>query len=166
MNPLTGQFLGPNSQLAIGTLVPNTGKTTNGLFLPGEGGLPDKAPFHSPALVFGPRFGMAFDLTHNQRMIARGGVGMFYDRPSSSTFSRGVNNPPTSRTVTVQYGQLQSLSRGGLTTEGVPAIEGIVADTKIPTSVQWNSGIQWRAPRLARRRFRRTRCAPCAGSAR
>jgi hypothetical protein len=146
MNPLTGQFLGPNSQLAIGTLVPSTGKTTNGLFLPGEAGLPAKAHFHSPGLVFGPRFGMAFDLTHNQRMIARGGVGMFYDRPSSSTFSRGVNNPPTSRTVTVQYGQLQSLGRGGLTTEGAPAIEAIVADTKIPTSVQWNSGIQMALP--------------------
>src|SRR5947209_12197883 len=35
MNPLTGQLLGPNSISAIGTLVPNTGSATNGLFLPG-----------------------------------------------------------------------------------------------------------------------------------
>ena len=146
MNPLTGQLLGPNSTLAIGTLVPNTGSTTNGLFLPGQGGLPEKATFHSPAIVFGPRFGTAFDVTGNQRVIARGGVGMFYDRPSSTTFSRGVNNPPTSRTIRVQYGQLQSLGQGGLTTEGAPAIEAIEADTKVPTSVQWNSGVQMGLP--------------------
>ena len=37
MNPVTGQFLGPNSTLAIGTLVPNSGNPTNGLFLSGQG---------------------------------------------------------------------------------------------------------------------------------
>jgi hypothetical protein len=89
---------------------------------------------------------MAYDLTGSQRMIARGGVGVFYDRPSSSTFSRGVNNPPSSRRIIVQYGQLQTLGRGGLTTEGAPAIEGIQIDTKVPTSVQWNSGIQMALP--------------------
>jgi hypothetical protein len=145
-HPVTGAFLGPNSSLAIGTLVPNTGVRTNGLFLPGEGGLPDKATFHSPSLAFGPRFGTAFALDSQHRIIARGGVGMFYDRPSSTTFSRGVNNPPTSRRITVQFGQLQSLGSGGLTTEGAPTIEGIQLDTKIPTSVQWNSGVQMALP--------------------
>ena len=38
-NPLTGQFLGPNSTLAIGTLVPNTGNPTNGLIRQGAGHL-------------------------------------------------------------------------------------------------------------------------------
>ena len=37
MNPVTGQFLGPNSTLAIGALVPNSGNPTNGLFLSGQG---------------------------------------------------------------------------------------------------------------------------------
>ena len=36
-NPVTGQFLGPNSTVAIGTLVPNTGDRPNGLFRPGRG---------------------------------------------------------------------------------------------------------------------------------
>jgi carboxypeptidase family protein/TonB-dependent receptor-like protein len=146
MNPITGQFLGPNSTLAIGTLVPNTGTRLNGLFLPGEGGLPKHATFNTPVFAFGPRFGMAYDLTGTQKLIARGGLGLFYDRPSSTTFSRGVNNPPTSRTITVQYGQLQSLGSGGLTTEGAPAIEAIQMDAKIPTSVQWNSGVQMALP--------------------
>ena len=37
MHPLTGQLLGLGSAAAIGTLVPNTGITLNGLFLSGEG---------------------------------------------------------------------------------------------------------------------------------
>ena len=36
MNPLTGEFLGPNSTLAIGTLVPNTGDRLNGIQIPGQ----------------------------------------------------------------------------------------------------------------------------------
>jgi hypothetical protein len=36
-NPLTGQLLGVGSAAAIGTVVPNTGNTLNGLFLSGQG---------------------------------------------------------------------------------------------------------------------------------
>jgi hypothetical protein len=144
MHPVTGQFLGPNSALAIGTLVPDTGNPTNGLFLPGEGGLPKKAQFNSPFLVFGPRFGMAYDLTGAQRIVLRGGAGLFYDRPSSTTFSAGVNNPPTSRTITVQYGQLQTLGTG--LTEGAPTLNAIQVDTKVPSSTQWNAGVQVALP--------------------
>jgi hypothetical protein len=142
MNPITGQFLGPNSSLAIGTLVPDTGNTTNGIFLPGQAPLPETATFDAPAIVFGPRFGAAYDLTGRQSYVLRGGVGMFYDRPSSTQFSRGVNNPPTASTVTVRYGQLQNLGRGGLTTQGAPQLFAIPVDSKVPASVQWNVGMQ------------------------
>jgi hypothetical protein len=146
MNPVTGQFLGPNTTSAIGTLVPNTGNTTNGLFLPGEGPLPDPATFYAPRLAFGPRFGMAYDLTGQQRFVLRGGAGLFFDRPSSTTVSGGVNNPPTSRTITVQYGQLQSLGSGGLTTQGAPSLAAIQLHTKLPKSTQWNVGMQTALP--------------------
>ena len=146
MNPLTGQFLGPNSTSAIGTLVPNTGNLTNGLFLPGEGPLPDRATFFAPTLAVGPRFGMAYDLTGEQRMVLRGGAGLYFDRPSSTTVSAGVNNPPTSRTITVQFGQLQNLGRGGLTTQGAPTLAGLQLKTKLPKSTQWNVGVQTALP--------------------
>lgn len=145
MNPVTGQFLGANSILLVGTTVPNTGNLTNGLFLPGENGVP-RATFNAPRLVIGPRFGMAYDLTGEQRFVLRGGTGIFYDRPSSTTFSGGVNNPPTSRTITVQYGQLQSLGSGGLTNNGAPALTAIEYDSKVPTSAQWNVGVQTALP--------------------
>ena len=58
MNPLTGQLLGPNSTLAIGTLVPGSGNPTNGLFLGGQGIVDTTYTF--PALALAPRFGMAY----------------------------------------------------------------------------------------------------------
>jgi len=145
MNPVTRQFLGPNTVNAFGTLVPNSGNLLNGIFLPGEQGLP-KATYSAPGLAIGPRFGMAYDLTGQQRAVLRGGVGVYYDRPSSTTFSGGVTNPPTSSTITVQYSQLQSLGNTGLTTQGAPTLNAFPRDINLPTSVQWNSGVQTALP--------------------
>ena len=72
MNPVTGQFLGPNSSLAIGTLVPNTGNPTNGLIRQGQGIA--ETTFIWPALALAPRFGMAYDVTGKQRFVLRGGA--------------------------------------------------------------------------------------------
>ena len=145
MNPQTREFLGVNTVNAFGTLVPNSGNTLNGLYLPGQEGLP-KATYSAPALVFGPRFGMAYDITGQQKVVFRGGAGVFYDRPSSTTFSGGVNNPPTSGNITVQYSQLQSLGNTGLTTQGAPTLNAFPRKIKVPTSVQWQSGMQMALP--------------------
>jgi hypothetical protein len=144
-NPLTGELLGPNTTLAIGTLVPNSGDPLNGLFLPGQNGLP-RATFEAPYLGYAPRFGAAYDLSGDQNVVLRGGIGLFFDRPSSSTFSGGVNNPPTSAAVTVRYSQLQTLGSGGLATQGVPSINAFQYDSHIPASTQWNTGIQMGLP--------------------
>ena len=144
VDPRTGQNLGANSSLAIGTLVPGTGNPLNGLALPG-GDIP-KATYKWPAVVFGPRFGAAYDLTGSQQLVLRGGVGLFYDRPSSTTISGGVNNPPTSRTVTAQFGQLQSLGIGGFSINGAPSLAAVTYDAKVPSSTQWNVGMQIALP--------------------
>ncbi len=145
MNPSTGQFLGVNTTSAFGTLVPNSGNALNGIFLQGEGGLP-KATYSAPALAIAPRFGMAYDLTGQQRIVLRGGAGMYFDRPYSSPFSQGVNNPPTSGTITVQYSNLQTLGSGGLTTEGAPGLNAFPEKIDLPTSIQWNGGAQMTLP--------------------
>jgi hypothetical protein len=114
------------------------------LFLPGQG-VP-KATYLWPAIAFGPRFGMAYDVSGTQRIVLRGGAGLFFDRPSTTTISGGVNNPPTSSTVTVQFGQLQALGTGGYTIQGAPALAAIKYDAKLPSSTQWNGGIQMELP--------------------
>lgn len=143
-NPVTGQLLGPNSSLAIATLVPGTGSLTNGLFRGGDGIV--DTTYTYPKLVFAPRFGMAYDLTGNQEVILRGGVGTYYDRPFGNTVISMAGNPPSSRLVTIRYGQLQALGQGGLTTQGAPALNTIDYEAKLPTSTQFSGGMQMAIP--------------------
>jgi hypothetical protein len=139
-NPITGQSLGPNSFQAIGTIVPNSGNTTNGLFLSGQGIA--KTTYTWPMLAFGPRFGMAYDVTGRQRVVVRGGAGLFFDRPDGNAIFPQVQNPPTYKNVTVRNGQLQTLGTGGLPTDGPPALAVYEYDSQLPSSTQWNAGVQ------------------------
>src|SRR5439155_7516947 len=70
MDPVSRQFLGANSTLAIGALVPGTGSTTNGLFLSGKGIA--STTYTWPAIGMAPRFGAAWDVTGRQRLVLRG----------------------------------------------------------------------------------------------
>jgi hypothetical protein len=142
MNPQTGQFLGPTSTLAIGTIVPNTGNVTNGLVQAGKG-IPITT-YLQPALGVAPRFGMAYDLTGSQRIILRGGAGLFFDRPSGNAVFAQVLNPPARRSVTLRFGQLQTL--GGLATEAPSSLSVYEYDSPLPSSTQWNGGVQIALP--------------------
>ena len=144
LNPITGQLLGPNSTLAIGTLVPGSGNPTNGLFLGGQGITDTTYTF--PGLAIAPRFGMAYDLSGKQNMVLRGGIGLFHDRPFGNSVIFMPGNPPSAKNVTVRYGQLQSLSAGGLTTQGAPALNTIEYDAKLPSSTQFSAGVQMTIP--------------------
>jgi hypothetical protein len=57
-----------------------------------------------------------------------------------------AGNPPSSRLVTIRYGQLQSLGQGGLTTQGAPALNTIDYEAKLPTTTQYSGGIQMVVP--------------------
>jgi hypothetical protein len=145
MNPLTGQFLGPNSTLAVGTLVPNSGNLTNGLFQSGQG--IEKTTYKFPMLNVGPRFGMAYDVTGKQQFVVRGSWGLYFDRPRPGDAQALVGNPPGgSRIITVRYGQLQSLGSGGLSTVSPPGITVFQYDAKLPTSMQFSAGAQMMLP--------------------
>ena len=143
-NPLTGQFLGPNSSLAIGTLVPNTGSLTNGIAIPGQDIAKENNVY--PALAIAPRVGAAWDVKGDQRFIVRGGGGLFFDRPQAQNLYNVVNNPPFTRNVTVRYGQLQNIGAAGLTTEAPPALTVWQYDMPLPASIQWNIGAQVSVP--------------------
>ncbi len=143
-NPLTGQFLGPNTTSAFGTLVAGSGSPTNGLFLPGQGIVDTTYTF--PALGIAPRFGMTYDLSSNQTVILRGGTGLYFDRPFGNTVISMAGNPPASKQVTTRFSQLQSLGSAGLTTQAPPGLNTIQYDPKLPSSTQWNAGIQLLLP--------------------
>ena len=142
-DPRTGQLLGVGSAVAIGTIVPNTGNTLNGLYLSGEG--ISKTTYTYPLVRVAPRFGMAYDVTGTQQIVLRGGGGLFYDRPNGNDIYAQVTNPPAVQNVTVRYAQLQALS-SGLSTVGAPTLNVYQYDALLPSSWQWNSGVQIMLP--------------------
>jgi hypothetical protein len=144
MNPLTGQFLGPNTTLAIGTIVANSGNLTNGLVQAGQG-IP-VSTYLQPALGVAPRFGMAYDLTGRQQIVLRGGGGLYFDRPSGNAVFTQVLNPPARKSVTLRFGQLQTLGAGGLATEAPSSLSVYEYDSPLPSSAQWNVGTQVTLP--------------------
>jgi hypothetical protein len=143
-NPVTGQLLGPNTSLAIGQLVPNTGNALNGIIKAGDGIA--KGNYQWPTIGYAPRFGVAYDVTGAQRFILRGGAGLFFDRPNGNSVFSQVGNPPFSTATTVRYSQLQNLGSGGLTTQGPPSMIVFKYDSELPSSYQWNAGMQFALP--------------------
>src|SRR5439155_4321182 len=115
----------------------------NALFLSGQG-IADTT-YTWPALRLAPRFGVAYDITGESRIVARGGGGLFFDRPTGNSIYPQVQNPPTIRNLTVRYGQLQSLS-DGFTTEAAPALNVFEYAGDLPSSTQWSGGVQMELP--------------------
>jgi len=144
LNPLNNTILGPGSSAVVGQIVPNSGDLTNGVFAAGTGPVA-KENYTWPALVLAPRFGYAYDLTGTQSVVLRGGGGVFYDRPDGNSMFGQITNPPTSQSVTVNNGELANLT-GGLAVSAPPGLTIFEYNAKMPTSVQWNTGLQFNLP--------------------
>jgi len=144
-NPLTGQSLGPNTASAIGTLVSGSGSLTDGLALAGQGGVP-KEDYFWPVLEPAPRLGIAWEPTSSHRIVLRGGVGMFYDRPAGNTIFSDVANPPVAYAPTLYYGTLQTLNSPGLSTLGASSLNLYQLNSGYSTVVSWSGGAQVTLP--------------------
>ncbi len=147
VDPRTGQILtaagAANTAAAIGTVVPGSGNLTNGVKQAGNG-IADTS-YVWPTLVVAPRFGLAYDVAGNQRVVIRGGGGLFFDRPDGNTVFSIPGNPPISTSQDLRNGQLQTLGTG-LSTTGVPALITFQYDAKVPSSWQWQGGAQFALP--------------------
>ena len=144
LNPITGEILGAGSSAVVGQIVPGSGLLTNGVFPAGTGQVA-KENYTWPWLKLAPRFGYAYDLSGTQRFVLRGGAGIFYDRPDGNSMFGQITNPPASRSVTVNNGQLQALGNG-LQVSAPPGLSLFQYDAGVPTSVQWNTGLQFTLP--------------------
>ncbi len=151
VDPRTGEVLtapgAANTAAAIGTVVPNSGNLLNGIHKAGDG-IADTS-YVWPKLVVGPRFGAAYDLTGKQTFVLRGGGGLFYDRPDGNTVFSIPGNPPISTSQDLRNGQLQTLASGlssGLSTAAVPALIVFQYHAQVPSSWQWQGGVQMALP--------------------
>jgi hypothetical protein len=147
VDPRTGQILTvpgvSNTAAAIGTVVPNSGNLNDGIHQAGDG-IADTS-YVWPKLVVGPRFGVAYDLTGSQTFVLRAGGGLFYDRPDGNTVFSIPGNPPISTSQDLRNGQLQTLGTG-LSPSPVPAMIVFQYDAKVPSSWQWQGGVQMALP--------------------
>ena len=117
---------------------------TNGIYKAGDGPVPD-TNYNWPTMGYAPRLGAAYDISGNQRIVIRGGYGIFFNRPDGNTIFGQVNNPPASTAATVNNGTLQSLS-GGLALSAPSALNVFQLESPLPTSGQWNVGVQMMLP--------------------
>ena len=124
--------------------MPGSGDPVNGIMVAGDGIA--KGNYEWPTIGYAPRFGVAYDVTGEQKIILRGGAGLFFDRPNGNSVFSQVGNPPFSTSTTVRYSQLQDLGSGGLTTQGPPAMIVFKYDSELPSSYQWNAGMQLALP--------------------
>jgi hypothetical protein len=147
VDPRTGQIVtapgAANSSALIGTVVPGSGNLTNGIHKAGDG-IADTS-YVWPALVAAPRFGLAYDVRGNQTMVFRAGGGLFFDRPDGNTVFSIPGNPPISTSQDLRNGQLQTLGTG-LSSQGVPALITFQYNAQIPSSWQWQTGMQFALP--------------------
>jgi len=147
-DPRTGQILvvpgAVNTAAAIGTAIPGTGSAMNGIKRAGEGIV--KTNYEWPFLVFGPRFGFAYDVTGDSNLVLRGGFGLFYDRPDGNTTFSTPNNPPIATSQNLFNGQLATLGQGGLSLQPTPTMYTFQYEAKVPSSWQWQAGIQKSLP--------------------
>jgi Carboxypeptidase regulatory-like domain len=143
-NPVTRQLLGAGSSSLVGSMVPGSGDLENGIVRSGVS--PNVKENHLwPWLAYAPRLGAAYDLTGDQKFVVRGGFGVFYDRPTGNTMFATVSNPPASTTVTVNNGTLGDL-RSGIQASAPPTMTMYDFDAKLPSSLQWNGGVQIALP--------------------
>ena len=147
VDPRTGQIVtapgAANSAALIGTVVPGTGSLTDGVKKAGDGIA--ETSYVWPKLVAAPRFGIAYDLTGDSKFVVRGGGGLFFDRPDGNTVFSIPGNPPISTSQDLRNGSLATLGTG-LASVGVPALITFQYNAGIPSSWQWQGGVQMALP--------------------
>jgi hypothetical protein len=146
VDPVTGQQV---AGTYIGRIVPGTGKLTtsgvpvNGVFQAGQG--IEQGLYRNRGVQFGPRFGFAYDVSGDQKLVVRGGAGAFYDRPQGNTVFDLVQNPPTTLQTTLFFGKMQDVGTGQLLI-APPSLVAIDRKGKIPTTYAYNLGVQYKLP--------------------
>jgi Carboxypeptidase regulatory-like domain len=127
----------------IGRIVPGTGSITNGVFQAGDG--IEQGLYKNRGVHFAPRFGFAYDALGDQRLVIRGGAGVFYDRPQGNTVFDLLQNPPTTLQPTLFYGRMQDIGSGQVLL-APPNLIAIDHEGKMPTTYAFNLGAQYKLP--------------------
>ncbi len=145
-NPVTGEF---SPAALIGALVPGTGARISQAYVNGmrQAGVNDypRGLIDNRGVHYGPRFGIAWQPGFLKKTVFRLGTGVFYDRFQGNPVFDMLPNPPSTLVPTLYYGNLATIG----STQGVlfpQDVRGFSKEGKVPTTYQWNFGIQRELP--------------------
>jgi hypothetical protein len=143
-DPRSGALLSAGSASLIGQAVLASGSDTNGIAVAGNG-IP-KTGYAWPSIGVAPRIGVAYDVNGAQKIVLRGALGLYFDRPDGNTVFGTVGNPPVATGLTQQWGSLVDLAATARSVGPVPTLRVYYKDSKLPSDVQWNAGAQLALP--------------------
>ena len=127
---------------AVGRIVPNSGNLLNGIII-GEGD--NRYLMKDRGIHWGPRFGMAYDVTGEQNLVVRLGGGIYYDRYQGNRAFAMTNNPPNSVPARVTFGLAQELNPQTALI-GPPSVRSFDPNGENPTVYSYSLGIQYKLP--------------------
>ena len=131
-------------------LVPGSGNFLNGIIIAGVNSPFGEAIYASDLNNWSPRFGFAWNTFGNNKMVVRGGYGIYYDQPLVGIFEQNAFvNPPFNREVTFTTVSFAAPSGGAAGALGVAGLISSATDFVNPITQQWNLGIQYQLFRRA-----------------
>ncbi len=137
----TGQVL---PAAFIGYIVPNTGTVANGIV---QGGVNGESKYlqDSRPPQWGPRIGIAWDVTGRQNVVIRSGAGVYYDRFQGNRVFDLVRNPPLGIQPQLVYGYMKDINPSSAL---LSPSSFYAADPtgKIPDNLTYNLAVQTKLP--------------------
>jgi hypothetical protein len=140
-DPVTNTYL---PSFDVGLEVPGVGQPFQGICQ--STACPNgKYLFPSAHPQWGPRFGLAYDVTGKQNLVVRAGGGIYYDRIQGNRIFDMVTNPPESVSPTLNQNLVSSIDPKNVLL-GPPSLAVSDPTGKIPTTYSYNLSVQGRLP--------------------